>query len=666
MRNILSIIALLFAISTAIMAQTNSENTAPSDLARIYKAMDKGRKGEEIKIGVIGGSITAGTAASSESKRWTNLMADWWEVKFPDCKVTLINAGWGGTGSDIGVHRVYNDLLKQQPDFIVIEFAVNDAEGELSVKMMEGLIQQILTAENTPGVMILMLKQDNGTTAQVSHKQVGEHYAVPMVSFADLIDAQVATDGIALNTIFVDGLHPNDKGMAYIADFIKASLDSIYQTLPTSENLPTISTDLPTPIITDTYSQTYQFFPKTIVPLKNNGWDINDAGWSSNVPGNQIDFQVTGNAFSLVFTQNINADRGRAEVWVDEGEKTTIDAWMNEDWGTRYSFKLVQEGLDDGVHTLHIRVLSESSTTGNNIHIARVLAAGNVGSAAPIALTSTYEKGLVGSEFKLIGTDSFDPDGDNIDVYEWSILTKPAGSSSLINKASDSIANFIPDVAGEYLINLIVKTGIYQSVPATKKVNVRTTNSQPIAVPGNDTLSNLDKYFRFDGTKSYDADGDALTYKWVLESAPNDSKTIIMKDDSDKPQCKFDVEGEYVISLVVSDSIAFSEKSFIKVTGKEGYTKVKDANKTNQGLLIYPNPSTNEVHVQFFLSKVQPVSIEVYSIIGCRIGEMLYPQMALGVNATLINMRDFTNEKGIYLIKLTVGNETQTARFTLI
>jgi hypothetical protein len=45
---------------------------------------------------------------------------------------------------------------------------------------------------------------------------------------------------------------------------------------------------------------------------------------------------------------------------------------------------------------------------------------------------------------------------------------------------------------------------------------------------------------------------------------------------------------------------------------------------------------------------------------------MLYPQLALGVNATLINMRDFTNEKGIYLIKLTVGNETQTARFTLI
>jgi lysophospholipase L1-like esterase len=267
MKNILSIIALLFAISTAIMAQTNSENTAPSDLARIYKAMDKGRKGEEIKIGIIGGSITAGTAASSESKRWTNLMADWWEVKFPDSKVTLINAGWGGTGSDIGAHRVFDDLLKKQPDFIVIEFAVNDTEGELSVKMMEGLIQQILTAENTPGVMILMLKQDNGTTAQASHKQVGEHYAIPMVSFADLIDAQVATDGIALNTIFVDGLHPNDKGMAYIADFIKASLDSIYQTLPTSENLPTISTDLPTPIITDTYSQTYQFFPKTIVPL---------------------------------------------------------------------------------------------------------------------------------------------------------------------------------------------------------------------------------------------------------------------------------------------------------------------------------------------------------------------------------------------------------------
>ncbi len=130
---------------------TDSIKAQDPDLARIFKAMDRGRRGENLTIGVIGGSITEGYAASSVDKRWANLMLDWWENKFPSSKISLINAGWGGTGSDIGVHRVYDDLLKKDPDYIVVEFAVNDGDGDHAKKMMEGLVQQILKAENTPG-----------------------------------------------------------------------------------------------------------------------------------------------------------------------------------------------------------------------------------------------------------------------------------------------------------------------------------------------------------------------------------------------------------------------------------------------------------------------------------------------------------------------------------
>jgi endoglucanase len=125
--------------------------------ARIFKAMEKGRLGEDITIGVIGGSITAGYAASTESKRWANLVADWWKTTFPNSNVQLINAGWGGTGSDIGVHRVSDDLLSKKPDFVVIEFGVNDVEGPHATKMMEGLVQQIILDANAPGIMLLVL-----------------------------------------------------------------------------------------------------------------------------------------------------------------------------------------------------------------------------------------------------------------------------------------------------------------------------------------------------------------------------------------------------------------------------------------------------------------------------------------------------------------------------
>ncbi len=348
------------------------------DLARIFKAMDKGRRGEDLTIGVIGGSITEGYAASTESKRWGNLMADWWENKFPESNIKFINAGWGGTGSDIGVHRVYDELLNQQPDYIVVEFAVNEAKGEHAEKMMEGLMQQILLAENNPGISILILKQSNGSTARDSHIKVAYHYEIPFVSFADLIDYKVQEDGLDINSIFVDGLHPNDVGMAYIGEMFEEHLDSIYARLPEEGNLPGINTRLPEPMIGDTYSNTAQYLSNDIDPLANSGWQISSNGWTTAEANNQIDFQLSGNAISLIYTKNDDSDRGRAEVWVDDGPVVIIDAYMNQDWGTMFAFSTIQEGLSDGQHTLHIKSIEASSTSGNKVNIARILCAGNI------------------------------------------------------------------------------------------------------------------------------------------------------------------------------------------------------------------------------------------------------------------------------------------------
>ena len=360
-----------------IIALCSSYNSAAqgADMSRIYKAMDKGRNGEDIKIGVIGGSITEGYAASNENNRWANLMSDWWKNTFPESNVVLVNAGWGGTGSDIGTHRLREDLLVHELDFFVIEFSVNDSEGELALKMMEGMLQQGLTAQSYPGIMLLMLKQSNGTTAQESHKPVAQHYGVPYVSFADLIEARLAQDGVDINDIFIDGLHPNDTGMAYISQFIHEKLDSIYSTLPNENQLPEINTQLPDHLVSSVFSSTSQYFTNNIVPVNNQGWEITDMGWSASTPGQQIDFEVEGNAVSLIFTKDDDVSNGRAEVWVDDHPKQFIDCWMDEDWGTRFAYLPIEEGLEDGPHIVHIRVISESSTSGNNVHIERIMTA---------------------------------------------------------------------------------------------------------------------------------------------------------------------------------------------------------------------------------------------------------------------------------------------------
>ncbi len=635
--------------------------------ARIFKAMEKGRLGEDITIGVIGGSITAGYAASTESKRWANLVADWWETTFPESRVQLINAGWGGTGSDIGVHRVSDDLLSKKPDFVVIEFGVNDVEGPHATKMMEGLVQQIILDENAPGIMILVLKQENGATALKSHKAVAEHYNIPLINFADLIDTQVAEDGLSLNSIFVDGLHPNDAGMAYIAHFINQQLDSLYLQIPDAENLPQVNTQLPAPLVTDTYANTFQFFPHNIIPLHNQGWDITELGWTTEVPDNQIDFNIMGNAFSVVFTQNNSDQRGKAELWVDEGEKIIIDAYMNEDWGTRYAFALIQEGLSDGEHTVHIRSVDETSTQGHFVQISRLLVAGNIGSAAPIAITSNYQKGLIDKMLELDGSNSFDPDGETIETYQWLIEEKPDGSSSIIQNADQVMATFTPDLAGTYLISLIVGSGFNQSVPAYKTLDIRSFNNKPVAVAGRDTMSAINKYFRLDASASYDADNDPLTYQWNLESSPETSTAELMGTTLVRPQIKFDVEGSYTFSLVVFDSIEYSEKSFIIVIAKEGYTEIySEKPQKTDAIWVFPNPTTGTVFLDVGAFDGEELHIELFSILGKKIGSLAkYVDVSNGQNMS-INIRQFTQEPGVYFVRVIINGNSFTRRISLL
>ena len=69
------------------------------DLWRLARVFAKALRGEPIRLGVIGGSITVGAIASSPASSYSGLLLAWWRERFPKCEIDLINAGIGGTGS---------------------------------------------------------------------------------------------------------------------------------------------------------------------------------------------------------------------------------------------------------------------------------------------------------------------------------------------------------------------------------------------------------------------------------------------------------------------------------------------------------------------------------------------------------------------------------------
>ena len=348
------------------------------DSSRIINVFNKARQGDKIVLGYIGGSITQGYAASTEEKKWVNLVTQWWKDTFPKADISMINAGIGGTGSNIATFRVKDDLLKYNPDFVIIEFAVNDSLNSKTTEYMEGLVRQILSQPNHPGVMILTLKDVNGTTAQEYQIPVAEHYKIPVVSFADLIDSQVSKDSIALKDIFIDGLHPVDIGMKYIAGFIIDELNKLYSNLP-ENNVQIPDTILPAPLLTDSYEYPKSYNFGEIEPVTNSGWVQDGTGWSADKPGDEITFSLKNCNIAILYSMHNDKKRGAAEIWLDNNIPFRLESYWDQTWGPATLFKQVGDNLEKTEHTLHIKIIEEQpkGSEGHYFHVMKILAAGN-------------------------------------------------------------------------------------------------------------------------------------------------------------------------------------------------------------------------------------------------------------------------------------------------
>ena len=100
--------------------------------------------------------------------------------------------------------------------------------------------------------------------------------------------------------------------------------------------------------------------------------------------------------------------------------------------------------------------------------------------------------------------------------------------------------------------------------PVTPPVTV--VNTQPVAQAGPTQSVVVGSVVTLDASTSSDANGDALTYKWVMSSKPVTSAASLDSLSAVKPTFTADVAGTYVATLLVSDGKISSELSSVTIT----------------------------------------------------------------------------------------------------
>jgi lysophospholipase L1-like esterase len=365
--------------------------------AALAKVMRKAESGEPVTIACIGGSITQGTIAKGTtdsevgfSTPYAELFHKWWSERFPDTEVNFINAGIGGTDSYLGVHRVERDVLQYQPDLVLVEYAVNDADSFFYKRSYDNLVRKILESDSAPAVMLLFMAQTDGTSAQDMQVLVGYNYALPMVSYANCIKSMMENGRYTAEQLSGDGVHPSALGHAIAGEILWNYLNQVYGQMyelddPKPFDLAAVTDERykNAEIVDATLEQALQEPAETGAAgtfelLSSGTFEQESAseyfpnGWGCREGDGNLEFTGTFRNLGVLYLATTDGKSGIFDIWIDGECVWSINADFTGGWGNAITAKEVYTSDMAAEHTIVIKKSPDSE--GDVFHLLGLLA----------------------------------------------------------------------------------------------------------------------------------------------------------------------------------------------------------------------------------------------------------------------------------------------------
>ena len=338
--------------------------------------------GQTVRVAYLGGSITAAAG-------WRVKTLAWLQAKYPQAKVSEINAAIGGTGSDLGVYRLRHDVLRFKPDLLFVEFAVNDGGTEPAEieRCMEGIVRQTWKMEPTIDIcfvytltagMLQDLQAGHFPRAASAMENIADTYGIPSIHFGVEIAKQVNANKLVFQAsatpsekeqqtigdriVFShDGVHPLDAGHEIYAGIVTKHFDSLSAVARIDPHR------LPLPRRADNYEQAkllrldsanlgdgWTRLDPTTDPLAKRFGHRVPGLYRATAPGTGLSFRFRGTAVGIY--DLLGPDCGQLVVRLDGGAPRTVPRIDGYCTYHRLAFLRIATGLPDGLHTVHIRI----------------------------------------------------------------------------------------------------------------------------------------------------------------------------------------------------------------------------------------------------------------------------------------------------------------------
>lgn len=354
------------------------------NLYRMKELMRRAKSGDRITLAFLGGSITQGSVSSQYTNCYAYLVYDWFVRRFPKTAFTYVNAGVGGTSSQFGVARVEEDVLCCRPDFVIIEFSVNDENTDFFRETYEGLVRRVYGNSFEPAVLLVHnIFYDTGVSAEEKHREIGAHYKLPSVSMKQTIYQEVAAGRIPARDITPDDLHPNTEGHALLAEVITDCLDRIYQQMDEEE----MPFSMPEPLTVNAYENAVRYQNHNSTPVcegfmaehtrKKYVNDLFYSGWTASEKGAKICFQTEGTEIAVQYRKSMKKPAPVAVAVVDGDEENAVvlDANFDETWGDCLYIETVAHHMEKGTHQVEIRLQETHENDAVPFYLVSVITA---------------------------------------------------------------------------------------------------------------------------------------------------------------------------------------------------------------------------------------------------------------------------------------------------